>query len=188
MLSLEILGQPLHKQVYMTDPSPQKIGKGMIAAAWIIGLLLLTQFFAHWQKEQINPNTEPQSTVNQDGRRDVILQRNRSGHYVTVGFINGQPVTLMLDTGATDVVIPESIAKSLGLNRLAYSQASTANGTIPVYKTRIDRLSIGNIQLHDVPASINPAMSGKQAILLGMSALKQLEMVQKNQTLTLIQN
>jgi aspartyl protease family protein len=106
---------------------------------------------------------------------------------VTNGFINGEPVTFMLDTGATDVVIPESIAKSLGLNRLAYSEASTANGTIPVYKTRIDQLSIGNIKLYDVPASINPSMTGEQAILLGMSALKQLELIQKNRSLTLIQ-
>ncbi len=171
----------------MAEASPKKIGKGMMIAAWIVALLLFSQFFANWEKKQYNPNASPESSTGSNGSRKVILERNRAGHYITNGMINGAPVTFMLDTGATDVVIPEAIAKTLGLPRLAYSEASTANGTISIYKTRLNSLSIGNIKLYDVRASINPSMTAEQEILLGMSALKQLELRQKDRRLTLIQ-
>jgi aspartyl protease family protein len=63
----------------------------------------------------------------------------------------------------------------------------TANGPITVFETRISELSIGDITLFNVRASINPAMPPPQ-ILLGMSALKQIEFVQRGDSLTLIQH
>jgi predicted flap endonuclease-1-like 5' DNA nuclease len=36
----------------------------------------------------------------------VVLRRNRMGHYVARGSINGAPVTFLLDTGATAVALP----------------------------------------------------------------------------------
>lgn len=38
-------------------------------------------------------------------------------HYVAQGKVNGQPVTFLLDTGATLVAVPENTAKELGLRK-----------------------------------------------------------------------
>jgi len=62
----------------------------------------------------------------------------------------------------------------------------TANGTITVHNTTLATLSIGNITLSNVSASINPAMHDLE-ILLGMSALKDIEFTQRGDQLTLKQ-
>ncbi len=62
----------------------------------------------------------------------------------------------------------------------------TANGLVNIYTTRINELRLGSITLEDVRASINPAMH-ESMVLLGMSALRQIEFVQQGTQLTLIQ-
>jgi len=146
---------------------------------------MLTMFFNQKEQQWHNPNQTPVAQEQQDGPREVILQRNRQGHYVTSGQINGREVTMLLDTGATEVVIPAHLESKLRLKRGFAGFANTANGQIKVYSTRIKRLQIGNIILYDVPASINPHMTGD--LLLGMSALKQVEFSQRDGTLTLRQ-
>ena len=121
-----------------------------------------------------------------NGIREVVLERNRQGHYVANGEINGIPVTFLLDTGATDVAIPAEIALDANLVSGLAQQASTANGVVTVYSTRINELTLGNIVLYNIEASITPSMLGG-IILLGMSALQQIEFTQRGATLTLRQ-
>ncbi|MGI9287913.1 MAG: retropepsin-like aspartic protease family protein [Pseudomonadales bacterium] len=167
-------------------PETKGMGRGMMLFAWLIGLLMLTKAFDFWGDRQINPNQTPNSTVNGAGVREVILQRNRYQHYVTNGRINGSKVQFMLDTGASDVVVPSKVARKLNLAEGLAGYAKTANGTIKIYSTKIDTLQIGDITLRNVRASINPHM-GDGDILLGMSALRSIEFVQKGDKLTLRQ-
>ena len=167
--------------------SPGKsIGKGMLIVSFFLGLMALTIFFDGVLQSQSNPNSEPEFNETDNGIREVVLQRNRQGHYVANGTINGVPVTFLLDTGATDVAIPAAIARKAGLKQGYISQAATANGIIQVYSTTLDELQLGNIRLHDIKASITPSMGG-ETILLGMSALKQVEFTQRGSKLTLRQ-
>lgn len=167
-------------------PEPQNIGKGMITAAWIIGLILLTLLFNNFLSGKNNPNQHVVGEMHADGTRQVVLQRNPYGHYVTRGDINRQPVEFLIDTGATNVSIPERVAERLRLERGMPMLAETANGTVTTYSTRLDTISIGNIELSRVSADINPGMEGDE-ILLGMSFLKQLEFTQRGDTLILRQ-
>ncbi len=169
----------------MTEQTPNNIGRGMIFAAWIVMLGLLWVLFGEYLENQHNPNQHVVGHV-EDGERRVVLQRNRAGHYVSNGRINGQRVTFLLDTGATDISIPLPVAERLKLERGYASQAQTANGVITVYATRLNTVELGNIVLHDVRAHINPNMHN-QEILLGMSFLKQLEFDQRGDTLTIRQ-
>lgn len=167
--------------------SPGKsIGQGMLIASFSLGLIALTFLFDGWLDNQSNPNRVPQSSETVDGVREVVLQRNRQGHYVAGGSVNGVPVTFLLDTGATDVAIPEPVAIEAGLSRGYAGQASTANGVVTVYSTVVNELQLGNIRLHDIEASITPSMGGN-VILLGMSALQRVEFTQRGSTLTLRQ-
>ena len=162
-----------------------RTGKFMIIGAWILILGLLTLFFTQWQAREYNPNRDLRAQV-ENGNREVILQRNRYGHYVASGSINGHDVTFLLDTGATHISVPGDLARDLGLEPGPSYRVGTANGTITVRGTTVDTLSLGPIQLHDVRANINPYMEGDE-VLLGMSALRNLEFSQRGDRLTLRQ-
>lgn len=167
-------------------PATKRMGRGMMLFAWVIGLLMLTQVFDFWGDRQINPNQTPNSMVSDTGVREVVLQRNRFHHYVTSGRINGSKVQFLLDTGASDVVVPAQLVRKLNLAEGRAGFAKTANGTIKIYSTKLDTLQIGDITLRNVGASINPNMDG-DGVLLGMSALRAIEFTQKGDKLTLRQ-
>ncbi|MFT6732709.1 MAG: aspartyl protease family protein [Polaribacter sp.] len=164
----------------------QGMGKGMIMIAWIIAIAFLTYIFAGVEERQNNPNPSPSSEKNESSI-EVELKRNRLGHYIANGEIDHKEVVFLLDTGATSVAIPGSLENYLNLNRGQKHLVNTANGTAVAYDTKIGSIQIGEIVLYNVKASINPSMEGEE-ILLGMSALKQIEFRQKGNRLTLIQD
>lgn len=163
----------------------KRLGKGMLTVSWLIVLALLTLYFTHWQKQRENPNSMPMAT-SAEGVNELVLRRNYQHHYVMTGQINGKDVTFLLDTGATAVSVPQHLADDLGLKPGAAQWSMTANGTVEVRATTIDRLQLGSIALRDISANINPGMES-DAVLLGMSALKHIEFTQRDGTLTLRQ-
>lgn len=167
-------------------PLSQRLGKGMTIVTWVLVLGLLTWLFNGWLDEARNPNQQVDSLVTADGMREVVLERNRFGHYVATGSINGAPVEFLLDTGATEVSIPQLVAARLGLQAGAPQSAQTANGIIITYATRLERITLGEITLTDIRANINANMGGDE-ILLGMSFLKHIEFSQRGERLTLRQ-
>lgn len=168
-----------------TQDDVRRTGRGMLILAWAAGLALLTVLFQDVLESHFNPNTRPLVQLAQDGRQEVVLERNARGHYVANGLINGSAVTFLLDTGATDVAIPEALADRLGLVRSGGGISQTANGPVAVWQTRLDRVRLGAIELNDVRASIVPSMAAHDPVLLGMSFLRQLEFVQRDGQLTL---
>jgi aspartyl protease family protein len=164
----------------------QRIGKGMVVGAWVGLLIFLTLFFSSYLERQNNPNSNPETAVI-DSVKEVALKRNRSGHYVASGMINGKEVTFLLDTGATDVAISDDLATALQLHRGAYVTSQTANGVVTARKTTLAEVSIGDIRIQNVRASILPVLPDDE-VLLGMSFLKQLELVQRGNYLLLRQH
>lgn len=170
----------------MSQPPGKRAGRVLLVLAWAAGLFLATRFFGDWEQRQANPNAQVHSEHG-EGFIEVQLAGNGQGHFVADGQINGQAVHFLLDTGATDVAIPERLAAKLNLERGAPVMLSTANGRTQGYRTRLDTLQLGDILLREVRALVVPGLDGNQ-VLLGMSALKQLEFTQRSGTLLLRQN
>ncbi|HEX7027092.1 MAG TPA: TIGR02281 family clan AA aspartic protease [Gammaproteobacteria bacterium] len=159
-----------------------KAGGWMIYLMWAALLTVVALLMQNWLDRQYNPNRHLVVNTSSEGTPQVILTRNRYGHYVSPGYINGEEAVFFLDTGATDVVIPAEIADKYGLKRGPAYQASTANGIVTVYATKLDLIELGPLQLRNIRASINPHMDGEE-ILLGMSFLKHLELTQRKDQL-----
>lgn len=164
----------------------KRMGTAMQALAWIVLLALGVAYFGDLLDKQYNPNQSLETRYGEGGVREVVLQRNKYGHYVTAGRINGKPVVFMLDTGATGVAISEDRAAYLGLQRGRAFPTQTANGPSTSYAVNLDQVSVGAIELHDVPAGITPGLQTEE-ILLGMSFLKHIEFTQRGDTLILRQ-
>ncbi|MBU1309922.1 MAG: TIGR02281 family clan AA aspartic protease [Gammaproteobacteria bacterium] len=169
------------------SPPTNRYGKTFAIIAWLIVMVMLYLFFQDTIDKQLNPNQQLHSVQGSTGETRTVLIRNKSGHYVGTALLNNQPADFMLDTGATTVAIAAASAEKLGLPFGAPMQVSTANGLTTAWRSRIDRLQLGDIVLYDIPASIVPNLTGTE-ILLGMSALKQLEFHQQGNQLTLIQH
>ncbi len=164
------------------DPTAST-GKWMVALTWICGFGLLVFIFSDLLEKQINPNSEPTSE-RIGSQTEVRLKQNRQGHYVTTGYINGEEVVFLVDTGATDVAVPAHLANKLQLKAGREGLASTANGVVRVAESTIETLRIGKIVVRDVKANLNPGMQDDH-ILLGMSVLRQLEFTQRGEWLIL---
>ncbi|GAA6152367.1 retropepsin-like aspartic protease family protein [Pseudoteredinibacter isoporae] len=163
-----------------------KMGRGMMYLAWLTVLALLSFGFNHWLDKRDEERYQPFSEREGEVVR-VDIQGNRQGHYLSQGRVNGQEVRFLLDTGATLVAVPEALARKLGMKKGQAGYAETANGRSRVYMSRIERLELGEIRLSNVAASISTGMEGNE-ILLGMSALGQLEFSQQGRTLSLRQH
>lgn len=162
-----------------------RIGKAMFILAWVAVLALLMLLFTNVLDKKRNPNQNV--ATNYDGQvKEIVLQSSRYGHYIASGKINNSPVVFLVDTGASFVSVPEKIAKKLNLKKGLSYQTQTAAGVVTVYETRLDEVSIGDIKLYDVKASINPHNPDDE-ILLGMSFLRRLEVTHKDGQLTIRQ-
>ena len=158
----------------------------MTALAWVAFMLLLGFYFNDVLEKQRNPNQTLTTQYSEGQIREVTLQRNRYGHYVSTGKLNGHDVTFMLDTGATGVAIPDHIARELQIKRGKAYSVQTANGIVTSFATRLDTVSVGEITLRNVDAGIAPGLTGDE-VLLGMSFLKHIEFTQRGDTLILKQ-
>ncbi len=145
---------------------------GLIAVGWLLLGGLLWLGFDHY----LNPNAQLAASPSESG--EVVLKRGPDGHFRAPGQINGIEVNFLVDTGATEVALPEAVAARLNLDRGIAMSTHTANGEAIAYATRnrIDRISLGGLTAHDVAASIVPGMNGNEA-LLGMSFLSRFEII-----------
>jgi aspartyl protease family protein len=109
--------------------------------------------------------------------RVVEIARVREGNFPLVAQVNGAQVAMMLDTGASSVVLTHEAARAAGLplEVLSYTvSVDTANGRSRAAPVTLDSLAVGGIVERAVPALI--AQPGQlRTNLLGMTFLNRLE-------------
>jgi len=111
-----------------------------------------------------------------DGTREVVIQKAMGGQFATEISVNGEPVGVMVDTGASLIALAYDDAERLGLEpeNLSYSQpVSTANGQALAAIVTLDEVAIGPIVRRDVRALVSEDGALSQS-LLGMNFIGEL--------------
>ncbi len=109
--------------------------------------------------------------------RAVQISRGQAGEFALRAKINGVNAPMVIDTGATSVVLTYETAKAVGLplELLEYDvDVETAGGHTKAARLTLDRLAIGKLVERSVPALVVPHGQMKTN-LLGMSFLDRLE-------------
>ena len=103
--------------------------------------------------------------------REFQISRNIVGMYTTVGSINGQTVSFLVDTGATRVAINAAEARRLGIDYRVVGTpvgVTTASGVERAWGVNLNTVKVGELELRNVGAVV---LEGEQPAkaLLGMS-------------------
>lgn len=120
-----------------------------------------------------------------EGSQTATLRSSGRGSYAATVTINGKSVRGIIDTGATSVGMGARTATELGI---AYSagrqvQIRTANGVITGRAVMLDAVSVENITLHNVEATVS---EGDHPLLVGMSFLSRVTMTSSGGAMTLV--
>ena len=111
-----------------------------------------------------------------EGERIMSYPVAQNGHYQVQAMADGVTLAFTIDTGASDVVLNPAAAVRLGydLDQLTFSEvAETANGLVRGAPIVISEFRLGNIVVHDLPATVNEADMSNS--LLGMEFLRRLK-------------
>ena len=115
-----------------------------------------------------------------EGGQEVILHKRSNGHFEAKVMINGQPIDMLIDTGASTIALSQEDAERVGIipENLTYSQTVlTANARARAAPVELGSVAIGPIKRRDVQASVAEAGRLDQS-LLGMSFLETLGSMQ----------
>lgn len=140
------------------------------------------------RQEPASEAKSPDQTGAFGRRHEIPMARN--GQYMTEARLNGRAVTMLVDTGASALALPEDIANDIGifLKPSDFKKTvQTANGVALGATVEVRDLRLGPIRLKNVEAIV--LEEDLLAVpLLGMSALRQLDRFDiSNDTLVLIQ-
>ena len=145
------------------------------ASIW--GLIFVGVIAAAGLWGDIRGSVAPQQSVMTGG--EIMLPRQADGHFYARLDVNGTPLTFMVDTGASQMVLSRDDAARAGIDTdgLRYlGQADTANGMVRTAQVTLDQVAFGGVTQADVPAVVNEGeMFGS---LLGMTYLRNFSNIQ----------
>jgi aspartyl protease family protein len=138
------------------------------------------------KKQTLEMGQHFESSASTGTRNSVTLSADSRGHFVTQGAINGATARFLVDTGATTVAIPAGEARRMGIDYTKGDRgySSTAGGVVPIFRVRLDSVTVGDITLMGVDGVVMEGQ-GMDVILLGNSFLNRTEMRREGTTLTL---
>jgi aspartyl protease family protein len=146
-----------------------------LSVALVLALGYTYRFELRTVYERVMAELVPGYTAAQG--RIVEIARGRAGEFSITTQVNGGRVPMVLDTGASAVVLTQEAAKAAGLplEVLAYNvNVDTANGRTQAAAVTLDRVAVGSLVERAVPALV--ARPGQLRVsLLGMSFLNRLE-------------
>jgi aspartyl protease family protein len=137
-------------------------------AAWGLIFVAMTAGYALWN--DLEGKITPFQSTGDAGQ--IAIPRAQDGHYYLVLEIAGKPLEFMVDTGASNVVLSQRDARSLGLDPTSLNylgSAQTANGRVRTARVTLDDVVLGSVRDANLTAYVN---DGEMDIsLLGMDYL-----------------
>ncbi len=168
MIYLIILGVVIGG--YLLVSNRRQMGKmAQQAAIWVFIFLGAIVVAGMWG--DISNTVMPRQSVAQSGA-SVTLPRAQDGHYYLTLELNGVPTRLVVDTGASEIVLTQADAERAGvdMSRLIFSgRAFTANGMVETAPVTLQSVSLGGITETNIRATVNRGEMTES--LLGMSYL-----------------
>ena len=150
---------------------------------WVLAATVVIGFFAPELQRlaDLPPVAEPSVTAAKPepaivpGRAEIAADGR--GHFILTGRVNGRPLSMLADTGATLVALRASDAREAGLIILPgdfTAEVSTAGGIADAARVRLQEIEVGSIRVSNVEAFV---LSDDQLAtnLLGMSFLGRLK-------------
>lgn len=107
---------------------------------------------------------------------DVRIPRSRDGHFYVEGSVNGRPITFLVDTGASSVVVSEAFARRAGLAGGEPTTFSTANGKLEGRTVRGVPVAVGPLSVSSVRVGVGLVGGSPDKGLLGQSFLRRFRM------------
>lgn len=122
------------------------------------------------------------------GNGTHVITADGRGQFHTTGTVNGRSISFLVDTGASMVTLPKSVARQAGvdLRNATQTRISTANGVAPAQRVTLNSVRLGGIRANLVEALVVDDQSLPIA-LLGMSFLNRTDMNRQGDALTLKQ-
>jgi len=121
-------------------------------------------------------NTPPALTVLRPStNRTLVYRADRRGHFSLTATVNGAPIRVVVDTGASLVALTldDASAAGIGRNELVFNQLTqTANGRVHFAPVTLREVRIEQLSIENVPAAV---IENLDQSLLGMSFLKRLK-------------
>jgi aspartyl protease family protein len=121
-------------------------------------------------------NTPPALTVlRPSSNRTLVYRADRRGHFSLTATVNGAPIRVVVDTGASLVALTLDDARAAGIGRseLLFNQVTqTANGRVRFAPVMLREVRIEQLSIENVPAAV---IENLDQSLLGMSFLKRLK-------------
>ncbi|MFY2826292.1 retropepsin-like aspartic protease family protein [Ruegeria sp. MALMAid1280] len=146
------------------------------AMAWVFIFIGAIAAVGLWGDIRSTMGPVPQMTVTGE---TIEVPRAYDGHYYLSVLVNGEPITFLVDTGASQIVFSEQDARRIGVDpdQLNYlGRASTANGEVRTAPIRLDTLELGPITDRGVAAWVNEG--DLRQSLLGMDYLHRFSSIQ----------
>ncbi|MGI9383861.1 MAG: retropepsin-like aspartic protease family protein, partial [Methyloligellaceae bacterium] len=104
---------------------------------------------------ELVPGLPVTTATSRTGASEVRIRRQVDGQFIARTDINGQSTQMIVDTGATTIVLTQSDARRIGvdLESLTYGvPVQTANGTSFAARVRLSRVSVGSVRVNNVEA------------------------------------
>lgn len=148
--------------------------------AWILILLVLVAAYAYKDDLKqvalrVGAAVVPGMAV-ETAPGEVVLHASADGHFYANATINGVPMRLLVDTGASSIALSAADARRVGFDPEAldyFLPVTTANGPALAARVTLDEVRLGSIAFGRIGASVMPPGALDRS-LLGMSFLERL--------------
>jgi aspartyl protease family protein len=152
-------------------------GHLVAAIVWVVIVMAGYLLFDHLSAP------EPVVRTSDSGRHEIIVPVARDGHYYLEGAVNGQPVTFLVDTGASYVSVSADVARRANLPKGATGLFTTANGSV---EGRIARAQSVRADIFEISGINVAVMPGRGEFgLLGQNFLRYFSVSQSGGKLVL---